>query len=91
MDLFENEQFGKYIFDERIAVGGMAEIFKAKLRGLGGFEKTLVIKRLHPSYSEDHQFVKMLIDEATISFFTECSLLTSISNSIAVPWVFTST
>lgn len=62
-----HEQFGRYILLERIAIGGMAEIFKAKAPGLGGFEKVLAIKRLHPRYSEDADFIEMLIDEARIS------------------------
>jgi len=62
-----HEQFGRYILQERIAIGGMAEIFKAKAPGLGGFEKILAIKRLHPRYSEDADFIEMLIDEARIS------------------------
>ncbi len=52
---------------ERIAVGGMAEIFRAKSRSLAGFEKVLAIKRLHPRYGEDVDFIKMLIEEARIS------------------------
>ncbi len=62
-----HEQFGRYILLDRIAIGGMAEIFKAKAPGLGGFEKVLAIKRLHPRYSEDADFIEMLIDEARIS------------------------
>ncbi|MSP73908.1 MAG: PEGA domain-containing protein [Myxococcales bacterium] len=62
-----HEQFGRYILLERIAIGGMAEIFRAKAAGLGGFEKILAIKRLHPRYSEDADFIEMLIDEARIS------------------------
>ena len=61
------EQFGKYELLERLAIGGMAEIFKAKSSGLGGFEKLLAIKRLHPRYSEDDDFVRMLVDEAKIA------------------------
>jgi serine/threonine protein kinase len=59
--------FGRYTLIERVAVGGMAEIFLARIEGLGGFEKTLAIKRLHPQYSSDQQFVDMLIDEAKIT------------------------
>ena len=62
-----HEQFGRYILLERIAIGGMAEIFKAKAPGLGGFEKILAIKRLHPRYSQDVDFIDMLIDEARIT------------------------
>lgn len=61
------EQFGRYVLLERIAVGGMAEIFRAKAPGLGGFEKILAIKRLHPRYSQDAEFIDMLIDEARIT------------------------
>ncbi len=62
-----HEQFGRYVLLERIAVGGMAEIFRAKAPGLGGFEKILAIKRLHPRYSQDAEFIDMLIDEARIT------------------------
>lgn len=61
------EQFGRYILEERIAIGGMAEIFRAKAPGLGGFEKIVAIKRLHPRYSQDADFIEMLIDEARIT------------------------
>ncbi|MFN3197801.1 MAG: protein kinase domain-containing protein [Bradymonadia bacterium] len=61
------EQFGRYILLDRIAIGGMAEIFRAKAQGLGGFEKILAIKRLHPRYSQDADFIEMLIDEAKIT------------------------
>ena len=40
------EQFGPYQLTERIATGGMAEIFKAIAHGSGGFQKVLAIKRL---------------------------------------------
>jgi serine/threonine protein kinase len=61
------QQFGKYVLQERIAIGGMAEIFRAHAPGLGGFEKELAIKRLHPRYSDDQDFIRMLVDEARIA------------------------
>ncbi|MCI5072604.1 protein kinase [bacterium] len=60
-------KFGKYLLTRRIAVGGMAEVFKAKLYGPRGFEKTLAIKRILPEFSEDEDFVAMFVDEARIS------------------------
>jgi hypothetical protein len=45
----------------------MAEIYLASSRGFGGFEKSLVIKRLHPHYNDDVSFVQMLMDEARIT------------------------
>lgn len=61
------ENFGKYTLLERLAVGGMAEIFKARVGGLDGFEKIVAIKRLHRQYSEDREFATMLIDEAKLA------------------------
>jgi len=60
-------QFGKYVLLRKIAMGGMAEIFKAKTAGAEGFEKEIVIKRILPHFTEDESFVKMFIDEATIT------------------------
>jgi hypothetical protein len=58
--------FGKYVLLERISVGGMAEVFKAKQFGVEGFEKILAIKRILPSLAEDSDFIEMFIDEAKI-------------------------
>ncbi len=61
------QKFGKYILLRKIAMGGMAEIFRAKTVGAEGFEKDIVIKRILPHYTEDEDFVKMFIDEATVT------------------------
>lgn len=58
--------FGRYLLLEKLATGGMAEIFKAKLVGVEGFEKTLVIKRILPVWSERRDFITMLVDEAKV-------------------------
>ena len=62
-----HETFGKYRLTERLAFGGMAEVFLATIHGEAGFVKPVVIKRLHPRLSEDSDFVQMLIDEARIT------------------------
>ena len=61
------QPFGKYILLNKIAMGGMAEIFRAKTIGAEGFEKEVVIKRILPHYTEDEAFVTMFIDEAKVS------------------------
>ncbi|MCA9490099.1 MAG: tetratricopeptide repeat protein [Myxococcales bacterium] len=58
--------FGKYELLERIATGGMAEVWLARSFGVAGFEKRLVIKRLRPELAEDPRFVQMFIAEAKI-------------------------
>jgi len=64
---YQPEPFGKYYLVDKIAVGGMAEIFKAKSFSHGGFEKLLVIKRILPHISENEDFVEMFVDEAKVS------------------------
>ena len=60
-------KFGKYTLIDRIAVGGMAEIFLARQAGLEGFEKTIVIKRIRPHLSKQSNFVKMFLNEAKLA------------------------
>ena len=60
-------RFGKYLLLQRINVGGMAEVFKAKTFGVEGFEKLVAIKRILHSIAEDDEFIKMFIDEAKIT------------------------
>lgn len=57
-------QFGNYLLDEEIAIGGMARVFRARLRGLGGFEKPLVVKQVLPELAKDSRFVEMFVREA---------------------------
>jgi serine/threonine protein kinase len=56
--------FGKYFLTEKLATGGMAEIYLAKLVGPGGFEKQLVIKQIHPKLSGQRHFVDLFVTEA---------------------------
>lgn len=60
-------RFGKYSLLDRIAVGGMAEIFLARQAGLEGFEKLIVIKRIRPHLSKQPNFVKMFLNEAKLA------------------------
>src|SRR5581483_3023102 len=60
-------QFGRYTLIERLAVGGMAEVFRAKIVSSHGFEKVIVIKRILPHLAADRTFVSMFIDEAKLT------------------------
>ncbi len=60
------EVYGKYELLERIASGGMAEVYKARLIGAAGFSKYVAIKRLHQHLAEDEDMVRMLMDEARL-------------------------
>ncbi len=59
-------QFGRYTLVERLASGGMAEVFRAKIVSSHGFEKVIVIKRILPHLAADPAFVTMFIDEAKL-------------------------
>lgn len=64
---FHPKPFGKYFLIEKLATGGMAEIYKAKTFGVDGFEKILAIKRILPHCAVDKEFINMLVDEAKLS------------------------
>ena len=56
--------FGKYYLTEKLATGGMAEIYLAKLLGPGGFEKLLIIKQIRPLFGSRPEFVELFVQEA---------------------------
>jgi serine/threonine protein kinase len=61
---WRDDTFGPYKLVDRIAVGGMAEVFKAKRRGVEGFEKVVAVKRILPHLSDNKEFLEMFVDEA---------------------------
>ena len=58
---------GRYNIVRRVADGGMAEIFLATQLGREGFQKPVILKRIHSTIYADPQFRNMFIDEAHIS------------------------
>src|SRR5207244_8010745 len=59
--------FGDAFLTRRLAVGGMAEVYAAKLYGADGFEKDIVIKQILPQYARDPEFVQSFVAEAKIA------------------------
>jgi len=60
------EDFGPYRIVRRLAIGGMAEIYLARQRGIEGVERAVVIKRILPTHSRNEEFVTMFLDEARL-------------------------
>ncbi|HEY0252377.1 MAG TPA: serine/threonine-protein kinase, partial [Kofleriaceae bacterium] len=61
------ERFGKYHVLEKIAQGGMAEVYKVKTIGIAGFEKIQALKRILPGQAREGRFIRSFIDEARIA------------------------
>ena len=61
------EQFGKYMLFEKLASGGMAEIFLARAPGAGGIRKFIAIKRILPQFSDNIEYKDMFTSEAKIA------------------------
>jgi len=60
-------KFGQYALIEKIATGGMAEVWKARMRGVEGFQKTVAIKKILPHLSDNQDFIEMFVDEAKLA------------------------
>ncbi len=58
---------GRYELLLPIAQGGMATVWAARQRGTRGFNKTVAIKTMLPTLSEDAQFEQMFLDEAALA------------------------
>src|SRR4029077_5746507 len=58
---------GRYALYNEIAAGGMATVHIGRLLGPVGFARTVAIKRLHPQFAKDPEFVAMFLDEARLA------------------------
>jgi serine/threonine protein kinase len=61
------QKLGKYEIVRQLGIGGMAEVFEARLPGVAGFSKTVVIKRILPHLAKQKAFVNMFVREAKIA------------------------
>jgi serine/threonine protein kinase len=63
----DTQEFGKYQLLDRLAVGGMSELYRARMTAAAGVTKQVVIKKIHPHYAGNSAFVSMFINEARIA------------------------
>src|SRR5687768_16225875 len=62
-----DKRVGRYAIQGEIAVGGMATVHYGRLIGPAGFSRGVAIKRLHPQFAKDTDFVAMFLDEARLA------------------------
>src|SRR5215213_4604565 len=60
-------QIGRYVLHDAIASGGMAKIHLAHVTGAMGFARTVAVKRIHPHFLGEREFVDMFIDETRLA------------------------
>ena len=65
--LSAGDRIGSYHLLKSLGAGGMAEVFLAQTKGIGGFQRLVALKVIHPSHSQDENFVEGLIDEAKVA------------------------
>ena len=58
---------GKYQLIQRLATGGMAEIFLARATAIHGFEKIVVLKQILPQHAQSDDFIRMFLAEARLA------------------------
>jgi tetratricopeptide (TPR) repeat protein len=68
---FQPQQYGKFLLLDRIACGGMAELYRAKSIGSKGFEKLVAIKKILPNLADQEEFIAAFIDEARLAAFLQ--------------------
>ena len=61
------KRLGRYILRYRIAQGGMASVYLARLQSQAGFEKWVAVKTIHPHIATSPKFVSMFMDEAKLA------------------------
>ena len=66
-DDMQQRTFGKYWLVKRLGVGGMGQVYLAKLAGPEGFEKLVVIKTVLEDRTEDPSFLRMFFAEARVA------------------------
>jgi len=61
------EKTARYQLLERIAVGGMAELYRARVTGEQGFEKLVAVKKILPHLTGEEDLVNAFIEEAKLA------------------------
>jgi serine/threonine-protein kinase len=75
-----SQTLGRYTLLGKLATGGMAEVFLARLDGTSGFERRVVIKRVLPQYASHPEFLKLFEQEARFASFLSHPHIATVSD-----------
>ncbi len=64
---FQPRHFGKYVLLDKLATGGMAQVYRAKISGIEGFEKLVAIKMILSHLAKEVELVTSFVDEAKLA------------------------
>jgi eukaryotic-like serine/threonine-protein kinase len=67
LDRNGHQRLDRYELVAELASGGMATVFLGRILGVGGFQRFVAIKRLHPHLASEQEFVEMFLDEARLA------------------------
>jgi serine/threonine-protein kinase len=67
LDRGGHQRLDRYELVAELASGGMATVFLGRILGVGGFQRFVAIKRLHPHLASEQEFVEMFLDEARLA------------------------
>ena len=74
------QTLGRYTLLGKLATGGMAEVFLARLDGTSGFERRVVIKRVLPQFAAQPEFLRMFEQEARFASFLSHPHIATVSD-----------
>ena len=75
-----SQTLGRYTLLGKLATGGMAEVFLARLAGTSGFERRVVIKRVLPQYASHPEFLRLFEQEARFASFLSHPHIATVSD-----------
>ena len=73
------KRFGKYVLLDRIAAGGMAEVYRAKMVGMDQFQRLLAIKCMLPQLVSRDELQNGVIFEGVLDNFNGTALRLELS------------
>src|SRR5688572_14775375 len=86
--LAPGRDIGKYRVVRRLNVGGIAEIYLAQSRGIDGFAKHVVLKRILPQFAASDTFVKLFLNEARVTATLDHPNIASVYDIGAVDGIY---